>query len=623
MHQLKTLVFRTLLASSIALAGIFSIIGSGGGGGGSDSGGGGTTPPALLSISSDNAQDVSATVVQAIVLNFEVVDASGGQIAPEQAQAAAADADAGAGLPTGRSLDILTKIAIAVGPVTEPCDSGNGFVTISGDVADLGGLTVGDEFSLDFDQCDDNTGIILDGLLDFVVDALQGDPLTDVFLVTLDTGFGSLVATDGVDSFTVTGDATLTLDSLAFPVVSSSLSGMMLAIASGPEVFTYIDFTQTFTADGGVIPQAITATASGTLDSQLLGGAVNYETVVPIQASGDEDPNAGEILVTGEDDTTVRIVIESAISVRLDIDSNGDGTVDDTQFTTWAELTGQTSVINTSTATTVAREVLAAFIQFPGSTIGGQFTNGSPYANLAQLGVFGNFGPEVVACLNAGDASVSGFIASAGTYSQGDQLDTTFANSCTRGPTTFDGQMDVTVDDFQGTPGGSFRFSGSAALTNLQLAGTEGVFTANGNIDSSYDVGFTTPGSVLISATAAAFTLEDGAVTRNLTSAQADLVVDISTPPPPYPVTSTPSGTLQTTALPGTYTYATAVPLESLLDTDPTTGPSAGEVIVTAEDLSTLRIVAIDQFNARLDIDVDGDTVVDEQIPSSWANLLP
>jgi hypothetical protein len=70
----------------------------------------------------------------------------------------------------------------------------------------------------------------------------------------------------------------------------------------------------------------------------FLGDNLDYETIVPLQAADNQDPETGEILVTGSG--TVRIVIGSSASVRLEIDVDGDVTVDDYQYTTWPALRG-------------------------------------------------------------------------------------------------------------------------------------------------------------------------------------------------------------------------------------------------------------------------------------------
>jgi hypothetical protein len=623
MNTMRHRLLRPVAAAAVGLFGIAGIIGSGGGGGGGggESGGSNTPSPALLSISSDNALDVSSALVQAVLLGSDAVDDSSSQLGVEQAPQVAMlrepGDDTSDATQAGGSLDIVRKIELAIGPVTEPCESGNGTVTVSGDVAALGTLSVDDEFNLEFDQCDDNIGVILDGNLDFVVDDVQGDPLTEVFLLSLGTTFTDLVATGADRAYSVNGDANSTLDSLGFPVTSSTLSGSTLEIASGIEIYTYTNFTQTLSRN--TTTGEIELTASGTLDSDLLGGSVDYETVESILAIGNENPSSGVILITGADDTTVRIVIENTTSVRLEIDSDGDGNVDDTQFTTWEELTGAVSSIDSANAQEVAREVLAAAVQFPGSVASLQFFTGNPFENLRQLGPSGNFDGQVIACTDGGDATISGFIANAGTYTAGDQLSAIFS-ACVRDPSgspVDSGQLDVQIDSYQSAP---LVQSGSATFIGLERTVDGNTVTSLGTLDQSVEI---IGGATLeFDSSAMAFVLIDGLVLRGLSNVQSNSLIDISVPAP-RPLTLNYSGTLATTALPGTFDYSVVVPIVSVLDDDPATGPTAGETLITADDDSTVTIVAVDNLNARLDVDLDGDTTIDDQIDVLWADILP
>ena len=102
---------------------------------------------------------------------------------------------------------------------------------------------------------------------------------------------------------------------------------------------TLTDFDHAFQVDA--LTQALVANVLGRLDSSILGGSVDYETIVAIEAIGDNDAHVGEILVTGADNSSVRIVIIDSTHVQLEIDENGDGTVDTFVDTTWAELNGR------------------------------------------------------------------------------------------------------------------------------------------------------------------------------------------------------------------------------------------------------------------------------------------
>jgi hypothetical protein len=149
-----------------------------------------------------------------------------------------------------------------------------------------------------------------------------------------------VVITEGTSTTTGAGDFRLTLDSLGFPVMRMSLSGDELELGSDGEVVTLTDFDHFLQVDIGP-PEALVANVLGRLDSSTLGGSVDYDTPVAVEAVDNADPNVGEILVTGADDSTVRIVIIDTSNIRLEIDEDGDGTVDEFVDTNWDELNGR------------------------------------------------------------------------------------------------------------------------------------------------------------------------------------------------------------------------------------------------------------------------------------------
>ena len=93
-----------------------------------------------------------------------------------------------------------------------------------------------------------------------------------------------------------------------------------------------------------MVPTSYLAELNGRLQSTVLGGSVDYETVESVQASGDDNPPyTGVILITGAENSAVRIVIVSDEVVRLEIDVDGNGVVDEFVDTTWAALLGETT----------------------------------------------------------------------------------------------------------------------------------------------------------------------------------------------------------------------------------------------------------------------------------------
>jgi hypothetical protein len=504
-------------------------------------------------------------------------------------------------------------------PTTEPCEAA-GQVTLSGTIANPGSVTAGDTIAALFENCDDNLGFVIDGQLELTVTELQGDILTDVFLLSLDMELVALTLTEQTESFSADGDFSLTLDSLSFPVTSANVTGSELTLASRGESWTLSQFNHSLEVDATLQPDRKTARASGDLESPALGGRVQYRTILAVSAAGDEDPESGEIRVTGAEDSSVTIVIVDSAQVRLDIDENGDGIIDTSLDTTWAALNGQTSSINSSTARLVAGEAYRALTGFAAvSAWGSQFTPDGALTALAITGVAGTFGPVTIPCLSSGDVEASGFVASAGTYSAGDTVITTF-NRCARTGDALTGELDVTVASFDGAPGGAYRFAGDGVETELQVTANDGrVVTGNGTLSTSFDFLFTTPNAIQVSSTSNAISLRQDGETRALEAVTADAEISLASAPPV--VTASASGRLTSPLLTGPYDYQTVVPLMTVQDQDPDTGFGSGELLVTAADGSSVKIVALNELQVRLDIDLDGDQVIDEEIFTTWAAL--
>ena len=325
--------FRGFAIAALLTVGIVTTIATGGGGGD----GMGPTPSGgpTLALTVANAPTVSSTLVIAIGTAFDLGDITGAGL-PLQA----------GGLQPGISAPksgggFQLDLAVAEAPDIRACVNG-GTVDISMTVADPNTLTVGDRIVAVFDQCDDNEGFVISGTADLTVSSYEGDILTEVFLLGFDVTFADILIEDSVESVTANGTFTLTFDSRDFPVQSLTLAGAELEFGAAGEVVTLTDFDHFLEVDFGVIPETIFATASGTLEIQSLGGTVDYATPVAVEAVDDLDAHTGEILITGADDSTIRIVIVDTENVTLEIDINGDGVVDEYVYTNWSVLNGNT-----------------------------------------------------------------------------------------------------------------------------------------------------------------------------------------------------------------------------------------------------------------------------------------
>jgi len=606
--------FRGAITALLFAAGIATTIATGGGGGsGSPPPPPPPPPPSMLAITSDNAEDVSTTLVLGLGMSFDIGDITGSGVT---GQAAAVAPDL---LRLMRIDDLASKPLPKNSSKLDSCLNG-GTLDVTATLADPNTLTVGDRIVALFTDCDDGDGYVISGTVDLTVSAYDGDFMTEVYLLGFDVLMTDVVITEGTDSVTVQGDYFLTLDSMNFPVISQTIGGFALELASGPEVLLFESFNHFLQADFGVMPEQYLATVTGDLDSQLLGGSVHYETPVDIELVGDNEPYTGEILVTGASNSSVRIVINDSTSVTLEVDTNGDGTVDEFIDTTWAALNGNTSTINASTAPVVATEVIHAVVGYGSLAVspGSQFQPTGVFGLVRQQAVQGTFGPVVVNCQAAGTASVSGTVATAGAFAAGDLVAADF-NGCARSGEELNGTAEMAIASFDELPGDAYLATGTVTETGFQRIAGGLTYTGTGVSNSSYDFRYTSQGFTYLSASTTTFTVGHDGIDRVVTGASVDAEIILG--PPPVTIVRNSSGNLSSPAIEGNFNYVSITPDSFLFDADPATGPYSGELRVTASDGSTVTIVAIDEQNVRLDVDSDGDTFPETSIDTTWAAL--
>jgi len=314
--------------------------------GGSNSGniGGGVNnpPPAAgFSITPTNGLAVAKVTYQSAVSSGEVASLAGSGIT--------ADNGGGFNKPTvtnqhgGTLATLLQKVPLP--PATTPCANA-GSVTVTLDVADIlllgsGALSSGDTILAEYDICDEGLGEIIDGTIDSVVDAFEGNIFAFAYDMTMTMDLVDFSATTDTDAVTVNGDGTATLKLLQAPYVEASVSGNLLATVTHSTSETLTNFSSAQTYDGRVVPSPSTLSAAGTLDSSELAGVVSYSTPVLFEAFDTNYPHVGELLVVSDGSSARLIAQPNAVDVVIEIYSNatGTGAPDSTINTTWAELT--------------------------------------------------------------------------------------------------------------------------------------------------------------------------------------------------------------------------------------------------------------------------------------------
>jgi hypothetical protein len=309
------------------------------GGGSSDSGGITNPPPrAGFPITATNGLQVAQVTYQAAAASGEIAglagntgltgNSGGGLSKPGMAQQ-----------PAGAIGALLQKVPIP--PTTLPCAI-SGTVTVSGNLADPSTVTAGDTLTIEYDNCDDGVGETLDGTLDTLIDAITGDVLSGIYEMTMSMDLINFQSTTATEVYMANGDATATINTLTPMYVAASVSGNSLLTDTNNSTETLTNFATAQTVDVSMSPSPFTLTASGTLDSSQLDGAVTYSTPVMLEGEDANYPNAGELLVVGEGSSARVIAQANGVDVVIEIYSNttGTGTPDETIMTTWTELAG-------------------------------------------------------------------------------------------------------------------------------------------------------------------------------------------------------------------------------------------------------------------------------------------
>ena len=224
-------------------------------------------------------------------------------------------------------------------PITEgatPCVV-DGSVTVSGQVADPITLAAEDRILLQFFDCDDGAGQVLNGSYQVDINSFTVDLLPGLVHLNAAVTFDGFEVAEGPERTSLTGGVTLDLDTTTPPTTTISVSGDSVSVSANTYAATLTLFRVDQTRDAGVAPEAYTSAATGTLTSTLFEGMVNYSTPMPFMGYAGEYPFTGELSVAGADGASVSLIALDNVNVRLEINpGNASGIV--SVVTTWEQL---------------------------------------------------------------------------------------------------------------------------------------------------------------------------------------------------------------------------------------------------------------------------------------------
>ena len=273
---------------------------------------------AALPITDGNAQDITAAVLEAITSTVEIVD-----ILDVIGLPVTASAKSG----------VSNAVVMAVSTETVLCDTGEVTVTWN-DADDNFELSTGDSFDIVFVVCFfADTDTLIDGPVSLTNLVVTGDPLNQIapWGLSLTIGFENLAGPGGV----IFGDLDLALNSEDNVVVDLSLATASLTSATFVGIETLSDYVLAETIDLNALVQVIKT--SGTFASTLLEGAVVFETLQDFVIMADDNPSAGQLLISDVSSSVLVTVLDN-INVQLEIDIDLDGAIDRTIVVTWTDL---------------------------------------------------------------------------------------------------------------------------------------------------------------------------------------------------------------------------------------------------------------------------------------------
>jgi hypothetical protein len=251
----------------------------------------------------------------------------------------------GTAATTGAIGDTLRTAQALLPAVPIPCGASGTLTVTINDVNNNLELDQGDGLYVAFDDCVDNKGLRLHG------------EITASYLAVSDGGGGLQLAlsmnnlgqTQDGSSISMTGAASLAIENLTATRsrLTFSITETLTVLLTGDHndrlglLAGYVEsstYDATATPPEGGVGGQLSSTIQGTMTSDRLGGRFTVSTPEAlVQYQTDANPRSGVLKAVGSGSTLALHVLTTE-QVRLDVDSNADGQVDDTRTVNWADL---------------------------------------------------------------------------------------------------------------------------------------------------------------------------------------------------------------------------------------------------------------------------------------------
>lgn len=329
------------LTKLVSVAGAAVLISACGGGGGGGGGGGAPAVPTAVTITAANSNVVGAEGFKGsdILTNTGNIASSVAGVVTTSTGSRFRLADF-----ASRQLETLaarqfSSPALVAGVVTTSshlCAGGGTVSTTLDDVDNNGRLSRGDTATGTFANCVE-FGVVINGSFSINNVVVTGTPgVTPASSVGATFTFNNLSGQDSTSLATVNGNFNLeaaTVNGVAFDI---TITGNNLSIAENGQTITLSNFSESLSVNRST--SAFSYTVNGTLTSTRLGGSLTFQTLTPFSGIEGAPPSSGVLKVTGANNTSLTLTALSSTSVRIDVDTNGDGVFDTSTSKTWSEI---------------------------------------------------------------------------------------------------------------------------------------------------------------------------------------------------------------------------------------------------------------------------------------------
>jgi len=219
--------------------------------------------------------------------------------------------------------------------------SGGGTISVTVSEAISGTVSNGDSMSVTANSCSEN-GRTINGRIDYGFSNLSGTiSSSSAWSGSVALKYSNVTLRTGGFTIGADGDMSLSYNQSSYQHATSAISGSSIQM----------DLTK---SDGTVGQRKLTnyqlnASVNGSSNTSIQFyvdwqfsklGNINFTvtTRTPFQATGAENRSAGSTTVTAANKSSATLTAIDSTNVRIDIDSNGDGAIDQTINTTWADL---------------------------------------------------------------------------------------------------------------------------------------------------------------------------------------------------------------------------------------------------------------------------------------------